>query len=606
MRTPMQRSAPRAQMLSFPAPRSGWIANQNLALNGVADGAWKLTNFFPTANGAELRGGSALYATLGEDTPGYVLSFMRYKNGALEKFFGATETDIYDISSDGDPEEPLEPIVSGLTNGRWNSTQFAATGGVYLIAANGFDSVRVFDSNVFFPATADELSQLNFDTKVSDFSIGAVLTGGTSGATAEIVAVHDAGTTGYLLIKGISSGPFQDDETITDGEGGEAIANGADVVVFLGIDGVATNRLSFVWAYKNRLFFIERDTMNVWYADIDGIGGTLTVFPMGGVFPLGGSLIFGAAWSLDTSGQGGLSEQCVFVTTEGEIAVYQGGNPGDANDWNKVGLYRIGKPLGPKAWFRSGGDIVILTDIGAIPLSRALTRDYAALPSGAISYPIEDAWNQAVAARRAFPWSCAIWPDQQMVVIALPTLPNEQPAMFVANATTGAWCDFSNWDGACVEIFQGRLFFGSSNGRVIEAYRTGADRGDAYTGIYVPTFTDAGQPAGIKSTIMAHPVVLTVYDVIFDVTMQFDYEVQDLVAPPAAPVNAESIWGEAVWGEAVWGSLAKKRHQQEWLVTGGIGYTFAPALQISSGSTAPNDVQIVRIDVTFQAAEIVT
>src|SRR3546814_4932486 len=111
--------------------------------------------------------------------------------------------------------------------------------------------------------------------------------------------------------------------------------------------------MSYVWVYKSRLWFAQKDSMTAWYMDnADSIGGTAEPFPLGGVFGLGGSLLFGSAWSIDSSSDSGLSEQNIFVSTEGEVAVYQGSDPGEAATWSKVGVYRIGKPLGARAHFR--------------------------------------------------------------------------------------------------------------------------------------------------------------------------------------------------------------------------------------------------------------
>jgi hypothetical protein len=67
---------------------------------------------------------------------------------------------------------------------------------------------------------------LLFDTETSSFAnVGDILTGGTSEATAEIVAVTDWGTTGVLTLRGIK-GTFQNNETITDGHSGSATSNG--------------------------------------------------------------------------------------------------------------------------------------------------------------------------------------------------------------------------------------------------------------------------------------------------------------------------------------------------------------------------------------------
>lgn len=598
----MARDRSTASMLSFLAPKSGWIANQNIAQPETMDAAWRLTNFFPTATGSELRRGSSNYAKIGT-AGGYVRSFLRYKNGGVEKLFGAVDEGIYDITAIADNDVSPAPSVAGTLSGDWRSTQFATSGGVFLVAVNGADDGQVYNGDVWFQANEKKLTQIAFDGQTGPFQIGQTVTGATSGATAIIVAVSSNGVTGYLLVRDASEDPFEDNEALST-TGGAATVNGEPFVVFLGVSGIDTSRLDFVWAYKNQLFFIEKDTMNAWYAEVDALGGVLKRFPLGGVFPLGGSLMFGAAWSLESSGQGGLSEQCIFVTTEGEVAVFQGIRPSLAETWSKVGTYRIGKPLGPKAWFRSGGDIIIATDIGMIPLSQAINRDIAALSAVALSYPIETAWNDSVRDRRSQHWDCIMWPERQMVLVALPTMVNELPEMFVANARTGAWASFTNWDGACLEVFQGRLFFGSKDGRIVEAYVTGADRGETFTGVYVPLFIDAGAPASSKVTLMTHAVIRCSQPAIMDVSMQFDYGIEDLVAPPATPVEGVSVWGEAKWGEAKWGGGQTKKHQAEWFSTGGIGYAFAPCLQITSGSIAPLEMDIVRLDSTFEAAEI--
>ena len=74
------------------------------------------------------------------------------------------------------------------------------------------------------------------------------------------------------------------------------------------ITGVASASLSHVWVFKNRLFFIEKDTMNAWCLAIDAIGGAATKISLSGVFKKGGSLLFGETWSIDAGD--GLGERC--------------------------------------------------------------------------------------------------------------------------------------------------------------------------------------------------------------------------------------------------------------------------------------------------------
>ena len=68
-------------------------------------------------------------------------------------------------------------------------------------------------------------STLAYDAQTANFTLGAVLTGGTSGATARIIADSDSGATGTLTVKNII-GIFADNEALTDSSGGAATCNG--------------------------------------------------------------------------------------------------------------------------------------------------------------------------------------------------------------------------------------------------------------------------------------------------------------------------------------------------------------------------------------------
>lgn len=617
-----------SQIAKFPAATAGWISNQNLANPPSSpQGAAVLDNVFPTATGGTVRRGSNYYAQLG-DGVAPVTAIFSYNNGNNRKLFASTASTIYDITvisssqnlilgtEDGDAlvddfNDPIGTastegldIVTGQTGGFWIVTQFATTGGVYLVCVNGEDALQLYDGSSFYPINGESISSFLFTGETAPFTVGATLTGGTSGATATIVRVISNGTSGTMLVGDITGGPFVDAETITDGSGGSASVDGATTQLFVGITGVDTSELDYVWVYKNRLFFVQKDSMNAWYLPVDLVGGVADSFPLGGVFTLGGKLLFGAAWSLDSSGSGGLSEQCVFISDQGEVAVYQGLGPSE-DDWTKVGSYRIGKPLGPQAWIKAGGDLVIATDIGAVPLSQAIQRDYAALSPSAVSYPIETAWNEAVEARRSGRWHCLVWPERQMVVVAPPTVNEQQPEMYVANARTGAWGRFTNWNGTCLEVFNGRMFFGSENGNVIEAYVTGLDLGDTYTAAYVPLFVDFNTSAALKVAEIARSVTRGPQDITPQLSVMADYTIDLPSPPPASVIDTGSEWGTGIWGESVWGSARDVKVQQEWTSVGGVGYALAPSLQITSGSIVPLDTEIIRLELTYDTSDIV-
>jgi hypothetical protein len=119
-------------------------------------------------------------------------------------------------------------------------------------------------------------NHIQFDAGTAAFTVGATLTGGTSGATATILnavlrtgAFGSSDATGTLVLDTITGGPFQDNETITDGSGGSATAMGASQATAL----VAGGRFEFV----NENFQGQTSTLKMY-----GCDGVSTAFEFDG------------------------------------------------------------------------------------------------------------------------------------------------------------------------------------------------------------------------------------------------------------------------------------------------------------------------------------
>lgn len=429
----------------------------------------------------------------------------------------------------------------------------------------------------------------------------------------DITTVSDSAVIPTAAVSGLTGGDWVAEQFATAGGTFLRAVNGSDTpLVYDGttwgttpaITGVTDTTLSFVWAYQQRLFFVQDGTLDAWYLSVDAIGGAAVKLPLGGVFNRGGSLLFGATWSTDSGD--GLTEQCVFITTEGEVAVYRGSDPSSAADWAKVGVYRIGRPLGKNAWIKAGGDLVIATDIGFVPLSQAIQRDVAALAPAAVSYPIETAWNEAVSQRPTDGWDCEVWPTRQMVLVTLPEASGYENAMFIANARTGAWAKFTGWSGTWLRLFRDRMFFGTSIGTVIEAEVGGYDLGEPYVCSLVPRFDDIKTPASLKVSKLARAVLLATAEPNDRLSVQTDYMI-DLPSPPdvAQPATGD-VWDSGTWGTSLWGVAVSRQTFARWQSVNGSGTAIAPALQITSGSAAAPDVQLVRIDMTIDTGDVVT
>jgi len=630
------RPKPRkSQTHKFDAPVAGWISNRSLSdpRSFEGPGASILDNFFPKASSVKLRRGKQLYATLGEGTQP-ARAIFSYMNGSNQKLFAANESTIYNITSvifpfgwemvtDEDALIVTETgdwfgvnstddldVMSGFTGGDWIVVQFATSGGVYLVGVNGKDTGFIFDGSDFWPLIAGGVSILQVDGVTGTFLAGQAITGGASGESATIYKVVDGGPgVVFLYLTGLS-GDFQDNEAITSSGTGSGAANGANSLTVPGptfTGGLTSANMSYVWVFKNRLWFAQANSMNAWYMPIDAVGGAADFFPLGGIFGRGGSLLFGAAWSLDGTADAGLSEQCIFVSSEGEVAVYQGTSPEEASTWSKVGTYRIGHPLGPRAHFRGGGDIAIATSVGLVPLSKAINLDVTSLAVATVSYKIADAWSDATRLRGMKAWQCEIWPEQKMAVIAPPEMiGGADPVMFVSNTETGAWARFTNWQANCMEVFQGQLYFGGDNGRIWIANVGGTDDDEVYTGEVVPLFDDLGSPTSLKIGKIARAVTRANTRVNGIVCLRSDYAPEGCPPPDATSLAGDNSWGTGIWGQSVWGASVPSFINQDWQSVGGEGYALALAYQVSSGSIIPLDDEMIRMDFTYETAEVVT
>lgn len=552
----------------------------------TADQAEVLENFIPTAQGARLRGGALEYADIGAA----IVRLFHYSSGGSADLFASTATSIYDADRIAAGGSNAFGDVEGLFGGDWSTFQMSTSAGQFLLGVNGLDYLHYWDGANWNPVAAVAINDVGFDAETASFSVGETVTGGTSGASATILSiVKTSATAGTLRVGTITAGPFQDNEALTSAAGA-ATADGASASgSAITITGVATTALSQGWIYKERPFFVEKGTTSVWYLPAKSIGGAATEIDLGANFKLGGSVLFGATWSLDSGS--GLDDVCIFVTDQGEIAVYEGTDPSSSTTWSRVGVYEIAAPLNKHSWFKAGGDLAILTNDGIIPVSEALRKDRAALQAVAISYPIEDAWKDAIAnATTSYPVSSTLWQSQALLLIGTPAKVNGANVSFVANARTGAWGRITGWDVRCADVSGDVLYFGNDAGQVMIADSGGSDDGVAFIGTYVAKFSGSDN---FRDAVSAGLTYRADEELLFNLYAHGDYRVSEMTAPQAAITKTGDVWGTGVWGTFVWGSTSVSTTFTQWQTVRAHGYALAPAVVITSNQTTAVNFEIL-------------
>ena len=360
--------------------------------------------------------------------------------------------------------------------------------------------------------------------------------------------------------------------------------------------GTNGDALNHIWSFKSRLFFIRKNSLSAYYLAVDAIAGALTELSLKGVFQRGGYLLFGATWSMDAGD--GMDDMCVFVTDQGEIAVYQGTDPSSAATWALSGLYNMGRPMSKGAMMKAGGDLLIATDEGLIPISSAIKRDRAAITLDAVSRPIEPDWH-TYTDERTGTWTVCKWTQKNYALIAFPLPTGEATECLIVNLKTGAWAKFTGWSVSCAIEFEGQLYVGTTDGKVGLAEATGQDMGSNYYWTYVGLFEDLGNPVTEKQALMMRGTFKHRSEINPAYSVMADYSVS-LDSYPSSPVSTStSVWDTALWDSGIWDADGSDRVTTEWVSVAGHGFTLAPVVQGTSGTVAAPNINIVSTDLLF-------
>lgn len=316
--------------------------------------------------------------------------------------------------------------------------------------------------------------------------------------------------------------------------------------------GLTAADLIHVNVFKKRLFFVEKNSMNVWYAGIEAISGSLTKFALGSQADLGGYLVAMGTWTRD--GGEGVDDFAVFITSRGQVIIYQGNDPGDADAWSLVGTFNIGAPIGRRCLIKVGADLIVITEDGFSQLSRFLAASRSS-DRAALSDKISGAVKAAVGAYRGlFGWEVCHYPAGNMMLFNVPM--GSTAAQFVSNSTTGAWCKFTGMNASCWEVHDNALYFGG-DGAVYLA-DSGLDDDGANIEAAVKTafsfFRDRGREKRF-SLVRPNFTVDGRVDVAMRVNTDFGDAFPDSMPSFTSPGGAE--WDEAEWDVAEWADAGR-------------------------------------------------
>jgi hypothetical protein len=557
---------------SLPSPIGGWNARDSLAEMNQLD-AVQMVNFFPTPTDVTLRSG---YTKSSTGITGKVLSILNYSSPTGNTLFGATTSTIYNVST-----STATVSLTGNTSGEWVQTSLTTAGGSFMPAVNGQDPMIVYDGSLWQRSATTGTAQ----------TISSITRGGTGNLTATMTTAvaHGLVTGNTITVAGAVPAEFNGTYRVTvtgattltytmaTAPSGNASTVGTYTVKYF-ITGENSNKFATVNLFKERLYFVIEDTLDFCYLPVDSINGAVTKFPLGGIFKNGGYLQAMGTWTIDAGY--GVDDLAAFVTSNGEVAVYKGSDPSDPNDWALVGIWNIGQTFNRKCMFKYGGDLLVLTEGGLVPLSAGL-QSTRLDPRVNITDKIFYAISQATALYSSvYGWQINYFAKQNMLILNIPVIGGSE--QYVMHNITKSWSRFTNIDANCWELSGDDMYFGG-NGFVGKFYNTNADDGSNIRGFVQQAYSYFENRGQQKRFTLVRPILQTdngVPTVLCGISTDFD--TVNLTNQISFNPNILSIglWDTSLWDDANWGGQLVTT--KIWQGVTGLGYAGSISLNVVS------------------------
>lgn len=366
------------------------------------------------------------------------------------------------------------------------------------------------------------------------------------------------------------------------------------------IDGVDPADVAFVTSFKGRLWVVERDTASAWYLPVGQVAGTAAEFPVGTQFSHGGTLLSLHSWTYD--GGSGVDDSLVMLATGGDVLVYQGTDPSSPDTFALRGVWYAGPPpAGRRAATDLGGALTLITRRGLLAMAKLVvsSQDKEAETTTAKIGPLLNATMVERANTRG--WALVQHPEDATLLLLVPRGSGEYAFQLAQSSASGGWFLHRGLDMTAAEPWEGKLYYGTSDGRVCvnTGYLDGVTLADpdAFTPIdwsLLTAATDFGSPVQ-KQVGLIRPLILSDgLSPSFVVQARYGYSQRE-VDPVSLLTGGANTWDSGVWDEAVWGG----EYTPVQKVRGSFG--MGTAVAIAMRGVAVSRTVLIGFDLTYEA-----
>ena len=410
----------------------------------------------------------------------------------------------------------------------------------------------------------------------------------------------DAGWCSFVNYTNVNGDHFL---LVCDEVNGYWIFDGTDWAqgAFTGNPKPTAENLVHIVEWNARIWFVEKNTARAWFLDPLTLAGDITPMDVGSRFKFGGHLVQNATWTLDDGA--GMDDKMVMISAAGDVLVWSGLDPTTAADLTLVGRWEVGSvPEGRRVMSDWGGDVLILSTAGVVPISLLMTGraslDNTAMLSRNINQYMR---NEMRITLDIYGWSMLQVPGQGIAIFTVPQPIGSTRAFiqFCLETSTGAWSMFRDLRMLCQSKNGTQYIFGTDDGRLMTLEGTldnvnlAAEEGEAIVFSILTHYSGMGDASSWKRLQFIRPYWIGSQAPTYSVQARFDFDVQEILTDPVYTAVGASLWDAVIWDTGVWEGTA-----QAYLKTNaarGMGRHCAIALR----GTAVNELTYIGADVMY-------
>ncbi len=325
----------------------------------------------------------------------------------------------------------------------------------------------------------------------------------------------------------------------------------------LSITGVNPADIVFVTNYKGFTLFAERDTANIWILPVNSISGAVTRLGLGYKLQAGGDIV--GMWSWTYDGGVGLDDLLVVVSRGGDVIVFNGTDPTDSASFGIQGVWGVGKmPAGRNVATTFGGDLLLMTRSGVVPMTRLVTGRTV----GAEQYQTSKISNLFNSLMLTYGddlgWSMRLHPEESALIVTVPTGDGSETQLAMS-LDTKSWSLLRDLPMHACAAHEGKLYYSTTDGSICinDGYLDGRILSDAdtYAAIQFSGISSFQNLAtGSKKRVhMIRPHFMSQSSApTFAVEARFDFDLTE-VGAVTLEASSGAAWDVGLWDEAIWG-----------------------------------------------------